>query len=132
MAGNFSSITRTLYDPTTQTIAYDSLGNPYPVRQSFTSEYGETGANVNTIPSGLIDSVAKAVQAYYPTPSSHPSFGTFEPGTLNPSIGVLQNNWYSSLANSNPLRKYTGRLDYDITPNNRFTASVSDLDKSRS
>ncbi len=127
MAGNFSSIAYTIYDPTTQTIAYDSLGNPYPVRQSFTSEYGETGANVNTIPSGLIDSVASAAQAFYPTPSTHPSFGTFEPGTPN-EIGVLQNNWYSSFPNSNPWRKYTGRLDYDITPHNRFTASVSDLD----
>ncbi len=128
MAGNFSSITgRTIYDPTTQTIAYDSLGNPYPVRQSFTSEYGETGSNVNTIPSGMLDSVAKAAEAYYPTPSNHPSFGTFEPGTTN-TLGVLTNNWYTSEANSSPWRRYVGRLDYDITPNNRLTASVSDLD----
>jgi hypothetical protein len=124
MGGDFSSITRTLYDPTTQTIAYDSLGNPYPVRESFTSEYGETGANVNTIPSGMIDTVANAVQAYYPTATSHPSFGTIEPGTVNPTTGVLQNNWYTSLANTNPFRSYTGRLDYDVTPNNRITYSM--------
>lgn len=128
MAGNFSSITgRTLYDPTTQTIAYDSLGNPYPVRQSFTSEYGETGSNVNTIPASMIDSVAKGAEAFYPTPSSHPSFGTFEPGTVN-TLGVLTNNWYTSEANSSPWKRYVGRLDYDITPSNRLTASVSDLD----
>jgi len=124
MAGNFSSITRTLYDPTTQTIAHDSLGNPYPVRQSFTSEYGETGANVNTIPARMLDSVAKAVQAYYPTATSHPSFGTIEPGTVNPTTGVLQSNWYTSLAKTNPFRSYTGRLDYDVTPKNRITYSM--------
>ena len=126
MGGDFSSITRTLYDPTTQTIAYDSLGNPYPVRQSFTSEYGETGSNVNTIPAGMLDSVAKAVQAYYPTPSNHPSFGTFEPGKTDPSDGVLTQNWFTQLANSNPFKNYTGRVDYDITPNNRLTYSMWD------
>lgn len=124
MAGDFSSITRTLYDPTTQTIAYDSLGNPYPVRQSFTSEYGETGSGVNTIPGTLIDTVAKAVEAYYPTPSNHPSFGTFEPGTMDPSTGVLTQNWFTQLANSDPFKDYTGRVDYDITPKNRLTYSM--------
>ncbi len=126
MGGNFSSITRTLYDPTTQTIAYDSLNNPYPVRQSFTSEYGETGTTTNTIPGSLLDTVAKAVQAYYPTPSSHLSGGTFEPGTIDPSDGVLTQNWFVELANSNPLKDYTARVDYDITQNNRLTYSMWD------
>jgi hypothetical protein len=122
-AGNFSSINYTIYDPTTQTIAYDSLGNPYPVRKSFMQEYG-----TNAIPAGLIDSVAKAAEAYYPTATSHIAGGSFEPGTVNATTGVLANNWYTSLPNSNPWRKYTGRLDYDITQHNRLTASVSDLD----
>ena len=39
MGGDFTGI-QTLYDPTTQTIATDSAGNPYPVRQSFADEYG--------------------------------------------------------------------------------------------
>ena len=39
--GDFTGI-NTLYDPTTQTIAYDAAGNPYPVRQTFASE--NTGA----------------------------------------------------------------------------------------
>jgi hypothetical protein len=34
MAGDFSG-QPLLYDPTTQTIAHDAAGNPYPVRQSF-------------------------------------------------------------------------------------------------
>ena len=72
----------------------------------------------------MIDTVANAVQAYYPTPSNHPSFGTIEPGTVNTTTGVLQNNWYTSLANTNPFRSYTGRLDYDVTPNNRITYSM--------
>jgi len=122
MGGDFSSIKKTLYDPTTQTIAIDSKGNPYPVRKSFLQEYGS-----NAIPSSMIDKVASAAQAFYPTPSSHLSGGTFKPGTPN-TIGVLQNNWYASQPNSNPWRRYVGRLDYDITQRNRLTASVSDLD----
>ena len=121
MAGNFSSISLPIYDPTTQTIAYDSLGNPYPVRQSFLEEYGS-----NAIPSGMIDTVAKAAQAYYPTPSNHEAGGTFVPGTLN-TLGVLQDNWFATLPNISDWRRYVGRLDYDITPTNRFTASVSNL-----
>ncbi len=53
LGGDFTGM-QNIYDPTTQTIAHDINGNPYPVRQSFASEY----ANGNTIPSTLIDSVA--------------------------------------------------------------------------
>ncbi len=49
--GDFTGI-NTLYDPTTQTIAYDAAGNPYPVRQSFASEYG----NGNKIPTTIVRS----------------------------------------------------------------------------
>ena len=72
MAGNFAGMNN-IYDPTTQTIAIDSAGNPYPVRQSFASEYG----NGNAIPSTLFDGVASKFQQLYPTPTSHLPGGAF-------------------------------------------------------
>ena len=121
MSGDFSG-QRTLYDPTTQTIGYDSKGNPYPIRKSFIEEYGS-----NAIPTGMIDQVAAAFQKFYPTPSNHLSSGQFLTGTPN-SIGILQNNWYSSVPQSTPYRKFFGRMDYDITPTNRLTMSDTQSD----
>ena len=125
MGGTFSNDIRTLYDPTTQTIAYDSFGNPYPVRQSFASEYG----NGNAIPAALIDSVAKADQALsYPTPSNNNvSGGKFIPGVVNTN-GVLANNFQRIFANSVPVVRYTGRLDFDITPKNTLSLFGTDVD----
>lgn len=71
MDGNFAG-QQTLYDPTTQTIAYDAQGNPYPVRNTFASEYGS-----NSIPTGLFDKVAAKMQQWYPTPSNHLAGGRF-------------------------------------------------------
>ena len=48
-----------IYDPTTQTIATDAEGHPYPIRQSFLSEYGS-----NAIPAGMIDTVSNSFQQY--------------------------------------------------------------------
>jgi carboxypeptidase family protein len=122
MGGNFSGI-NTLYDPTTQVIAYDSAGNPYPIRQSFASEYG----NGNAIPSTLFDSVAAKMQQFYPTPTGHIPGGAFVPGSVG-SEGEVQNNFYASQPQSTPYRKFFGRLDYDITANNRLTMSDTQSD----
>ncbi|MDR3739483.1 MAG: TonB-dependent receptor [Terracidiphilus sp.] len=123
MSGDFSGI-QTLYDPTTQTIAYDTAGNPYPVRKSFAEEYGSG----NVIPSSLIDSVSAQFQKWYPTSSSHLSGGQFLTGTTG-SEGELQNNFYASVPEPDPHRKYFGRLDYDITPKNRLTLSDTQADE---
>jgi hypothetical protein len=117
MSGDFTGFP-TLFDPTTQTIV-----NGVPVRKSFADEYG----NGNKIPAALIDKVSAAIQSYYPTQANHPSFGKFVPGVLQPT-GVIENNWYTSIANSSPTMKYFGRLDYDITPNNRLTMSDTQRD----
>jgi hypothetical protein len=121
MAGNFAG-QQTIYDPTTQTIAYDSQGNPYPVRKSFASEYGS-----NAIPSSLFDALAVKMQQFYPTPSHHIPGGQFVQGTIG-SEGEIQNNFYTSEQQSTPYRRYFGRLDYDITPNNRLTMSDTQSD----
>src|SRR5437868_2933191 len=92
--------------------------NPYPVRQSFASEY----ADGNAIPSSLFDAVSAEFQKFYPTPTNHIAGGSFVPGNIG-SEGELQNNFYASLQTSAPYRKYFGRLDYNITENNRLTMS---------
>jgi hypothetical protein len=111
----------TLYDPTTQVIEKDAKGNPYPVRKSFLEEYGS-----NAIPAALIDSVSAKFQQYYPTGTN--TVGHFTNGTIN-SAGVDQNNWSYSDPQPRPWRRYFGRLDYDITSNNRLTLSDTQGDE---
>lgn len=122
MGGDFTGM-QNIFDPTTQTIAYDSAGNAYPVRKSFASEYG----NGNAIPSNLFDPLSAKFQEFYPTPSNHIAGGAFVPGNIG-SEGELQNNFYASLVASYPYRRYFGRLDWDITPNNRLTMSDTQSD----
>jgi len=122
MSGDFTG-SYTIYDPTTQTIAHDSQGNPYPVRKSFLSEYG-----TNAIPASMIDAVSAKIQQFYPTASNHIPFGHFVNGNLL-STGVLQNNFYSQVPQPRPWRRYFGRLDYDITPTNRLTMSDTQGDE---
>ena len=124
MAGDFTSNAQTIFDPTTQTIAYDVNHNPYPVRQSFASEYPALG---NAIPSSMFDTLAAKMQAFYPTPSSHIPGGAFVAGTIG-SEGEVQNNFYASELQSTPYRKFFGRLDYDVTSNNRITMSDTQSD----
>ena len=121
MAGKFAG-ENTIYDPTTQTIAFDTHGNPYPVRQSFASEYGS-----NAIPAAMFDAVSAKMQLFYPTPTNHIPGGKFVPGSKG-SNGEIQNNFYSSNSQSTPYRKFFGRLDYDITPTNRLTMSDTQSD----
>ena len=135
MSGNFTGQWQ-IYDPTTQTIAYDSQGNPYPVRKSFQSEYGS-----NAIPAGMFDAVAAKVQGFFPAPGGttcqnyssnlQPNCiipgGKFVPGSIG-SEGEATNNFYSTFPAKYPTKRYFGRLDYDITPNNRLSMSDSQDD----
>jgi hypothetical protein len=122
MAGDFTGM-QNIYDPTTQTMGTDSKGNPYPIRKSFASEFG----NGNAIPSAMFDAVASKFQLFYPTPTTHISGGAFVAGTIG-SEGEVQNNFYDSQQQSAPYRKFFGRLDYDVTPNNRITMSDTQSD----
>ena len=122
MGGDFTGI-NALYDPTTQTMAVDAKGNPYPVRQTFASEYG----NGNKIPSTLFDNVASKMQMFYPTPTSHIGGGIFVPGQTG-SEGETQNNFFASQQQPTPYRKFFGRLDYDVRSNNRITVSDTQSD----
>ena len=95
--GDFSGL-GTLYDPSTQVVTGTTV-----TRQSFADEYG----NGNKIPAGMIDSVAKTIQALYPTPNL--------PGTVN-------NYSYISPSNS-ILQKYFGRFDAVVTKNDHVSGS---------
>ncbi|WP_446743961.1 carboxypeptidase regulatory-like domain-containing protein [Silvibacterium acidisoli] len=122
MAGDFTAPgLPTLYDPTSQTIAHDASGNAYPVRKSFIEEYGS-----NKIPANMIDPVAAKIQAFYPTATNHPSTGHFVPGTV--VDGIVTNNYYYNIPAPNPFTKYFGRLDWDISTNNRLTLSDTQRD----
>ncbi|MGC2325551.1 MAG: TonB-dependent receptor, partial [Candidatus Sulfotelmatobacter sp.] len=122
MAGDFTGM-QNIYDPTTQVMMTDLKGNPYPFRKSFASEFG----NGNAIPSAMFDAVASKFQLFYPTPSSHVTGGAFVAGTIG-SEGEVQNNFYDSQQQSAPYRKFFGRLDYDVTRNNRITMSDTQSD----
>lgn len=125
ISGDFTGI-NTLYDPTTQTIAFDALGNPYPVRKSFASEYG----NGNKIPTNLFDPVAaKFQQMFFPTTANHPSFLTPIPGGQSiGGEGQPNNNWHYNQLVGYPAKRYFGRLDWDVRPNNRITMSDTQAD----
>lgn len=112
MEGDFTGMP-TIYDPTTQVVASDGT----VTRTSFADEYG----NGNVIPSGMISSVATALQAYYPTINVTGS------GTVN-SVGLPQNNYSYNIPNNYYWNKYFGRLDWDVTNNNRLT--ISEIDQS--
>ncbi len=113
---------QTIYDPTTQTIGHDAKGNAYPIRQSFASEYGS-----NSVPAALFDKVSANFKSFFPTPNNHIAGGQFLPGVTN-GIGITQKNFYAQVPQSNPQRRYFGRIDYDINSKNRLTGSVTEGD----
>jgi hypothetical protein len=117
--GDFSVLgSRTIYDPTTQTIAHDAAGNPYPVRQPFTG---------NVIPSPMWDPVAAKFEQFFPTTASHRPGITPVTGQIG-SEGQPINNWHYSLQSSSPIRRYFGRLDYDLTSKHRLNMSDTQAD----
>ena len=93
-----------IYDPTTQTV--DSLGVH---RKSFLSEYGS-----NKIPDSMISAAAKNIQKFYPAAN-----------VSSPSVvhGITTNNVFYNVPSNNPGSSYFYRVDYDITPKNRLTAT---------
>ncbi len=107
--GDFTGLP-TIYDPASTTVVDGKIQ-----RRSFAEVYG----NGNRIPASRIDSVAKALSAYYPVANS--------PGTIA-SNGVVQNNYFYNVPNSQPFQKFFGRADWDITGNNRLTLSETASD----
>lgn len=98
-AGDFTGLA-TIYDPTAQVV---DPATGIVTRHSFASEYGS-----NKIPAGMIDPVAKNIQALYP------AFG----GTY-----AINDYQYLTPASITSEQKWFGRFDADITGNNRLTGS---------
>ncbi len=135
---------RTIYDPTTQTVQYTGSHTyqspdyvtaqnpggtltqacPCVIRQSFASEYG----NGNRIPASLINPVAKNFQNLLISLSKGAVQQPTNVGKSQVIQGVVTNNYAYTTPGINPFTKFFGRLDYDITGNNRFTASVTESD----
>jgi len=135
---------RTIYDPTTQTIQYTGSHTyqspdyitaqnpggtltqacPCVIRQSFASEYG----NGNRIPASMINPVAKNFQNLLVSLSQGAVQQATNVGKSQIIQGVVTNNYAYTTPGINPFTKFFGRLDYDITGNNRFTASVTESD----
>ena len=110
LGGDFTGFPATIYDPQTTTVVGGVVH-----RTSFADEYH----NGNRIPASRIDPVAAAIQKYFPAPNS--------PG--NPQInGVVANNYVFTSPSSNPFTRYFGRLDYQVTANNRITITESEGD----
>lgn len=107
--GDFTGLP-TIYDPATTKVV-----NGVIQRTSFAAEYG----NGNRIPASRLDPVAKAIQAYYPKQNTA--------GTVA-SNGIVQNNYFYNVPNSQPFQKFFGRADWDITGNNRLTLSETASD----
>ena len=134
MSGDFSAPGfPTIYDPTRQVVqpngscqytdgAFSSTGGlspagvPCVIRKSFAEENPGMG---NKIPTGMINPVAQAFQKLFPTPNV--------PGTPS-GKGYQQNNYSYQAPSTNPFIKWFGRMDYDLTPNNRITASETESD----
>jgi hypothetical protein len=123
LAGNFGALagSNNIYDPTTTVLGKDSQGTVYPViRTQFLN---------NTIPLIRQDKVSQAYQSTVYSNGVTPAvpYGQYVAGT--PQNGLLTNNWFSSYPLPRPWKRYFGRLDFDITPNNRLTMSDTQGDE---
>jgi hypothetical protein len=101
LSGDFTGLP-TIYDPSTQVVTTVG-GQQVVTRQSFESEYG----NGNKIPAGMIDPVAKAIQAIFPTINT--PFASNDYSYISPSSSTLQ--------------KWFGRFDADVTSKNHISGS---------
>ncbi|GAA3763839.1 carboxypeptidase-like regulatory domain-containing protein [Terriglobus aquaticus] len=82
----------------------------------------------NQIPTGRFDKVAAAIQAFFPAPNRPGTVQTasFANGKYTP--GFTSNNYYYQGTQSNPYKKYFGRLDFNLSDKNRLTATVAKRD----
>jgi hypothetical protein len=119
LAGNFAGLP-TIYDPTSTTVIQQTGSYTYPGESSPTTCpcISRTAFPGNVIPTERFDAVAKNLQALFPAANTA--------GTV--ANGQAQNNYTYTAPNTNPFTKFFGRMDYDVTSNNRITASVTEGD----
>ena len=117
LSGNFAGLP-TIYDPATTTVIQQTGTYTYPGASSPTTCpcISRTAFPGNVIPTDRFDAVSKAAQGYFPAANTA--------GTV--SNGQVQNNYTYTAPNINPFTKFFGRVDYDVTPTNRLTGSVTE------
>lgn len=107
--GDFSGMAP-VYDPSTTTQVTVG-GKTYIKRTQFAN---------NQVP---ISPTAAKILALFPKANYNGSNMT-----VSPTTGVATNNYYYNLRSTNPYSRYFGRFDYDISPTNRLTGSVTERD----
>lgn len=105
-SGDFTGMP-TIYDPAT------------PIVNGSRTPFSAENGGANAIPANRFDSIANALQAYYPQANT--------PGqTPNPSFpGVVVNNFAYSSPNLSPFLKFFGRIDYNMSDKNRINFSIT-------
>jgi hypothetical protein len=124
-----------LHTSTVPTLAERGQGTAYPGDFDFSGNptiYEPASAGIggartpfpnNVIPSGMVDPVAaKILQNYYPAPNAAGTPSTID-GVVYP--GAITNNYVYTSPSENPNLRYFGRIDYDLTPNNRLMFSIT-------
>src|ERR1700761_2516199 len=117
LAGNFAGLP-TIYDPSTTQVIQQTGTYLYPGATTPTAcpcISRQPFAN-NQIPADRFDAVAAALQKYWPAPNTT--------GTV--SNGQVQNNYVYTAPNQQPFTKFFGRLDYNLTANNKLNGSVTE------
>jgi hypothetical protein len=94
------------------------LFDPATTAQNASGTWTRSPFPGNQIPSSRFDPVALKAIALYPVPNL--------PGTVN-SAGVANNYYYSGAQTSN-TNEYDGRMDYNLTPMQRFFVRYSRRD----
>ena len=117
LSGNFAGLP-TIYDPASTTVFQQTGSFTYPGESKPTACpcISRTAFPNNQIPTDRFDPVAKSIQAYFPKPNTT--------GTI--SNGQVQNNYTYTAPNTNPFTKFFGRLDYNLTANNKLNGSVTE------
>jgi Carboxypeptidase regulatory-like domain len=114
-----------IYDPLTTTGSGATLA-----RASFASECGglnmiPNGTNCGGIPSRMDPVSAAIMSSKYGWPTAPQGVGTCEPA---PYQNECTNNLYLAHINPSPVHRYFGRLDYNLSANNRLMYSISQKD----
>lgn len=112
---------------TVPTLAERGMGTANPGQYDFSGQptiYDPTSAGIggtrtafagNIIPANMVDPVALKVLAFYPLPNTG-------------APGQAVNNYTFTPPSSNPNLRYFGRIDYDLSQNNRVTFSITQKD----
>jgi hypothetical protein len=123
-AGDFTGM-YPIYDPLTTTGSGATLA-----RASFASECGglnmiPNGTNCGGIPSRMDPVSAAIMTSKYGWPTAPQGVGTC---AAAPFQNECTNNLYLAHINPAPVHRYFGRLDYNVSQNNRINFSISQKD----